>query len=149
MFSTHRVGDVLYFEIPSKELNKDMLVVGRYARAAASDPNLPGGGFGEYGGDQFTEHALRWERNGNRVILRAPSFAITADTTLPVYRAVQTSNYAPIVAIFNVDSYGPDSAAVVNVTRLFTTTIPELAAIRGQIDATPVSIMSQLRYDRM
>ena len=136
LFSTHRVGDVLYFEIPSKELNKDMLVVGRYTRAPASDPNLPGGGFGEYGGDQFTEHALRWERNGNRVILRAPQFSITADTSLPVYRAVQAANYAPIVAIFNVDAYGPDSAAVINVTRLFTTTIPELAAIRGTIDAT-------------
>ena len=134
MFSTHRVGDILYFEIPAKELNRDMLVVGRYARAAAADPNLPGGGFGEYGGDQFAEHALRWERNGNRVILRGPSFNITADTTLPVYRAVQAANYAPIIAIFNVDAYGPDSAAVVNVTRLFTTTVPELAAIRGQID---------------
>jgi hypothetical protein len=136
LFSTHRVGDVLYFEIPSKELSKDMLVVGRYNRAPASDPNLPGGGFGEYGGDQFAERALRWERNGNRVILRAPQFAITADTALPVFRAVQASNYAPIVAIFNVEAYGPDSAPVINVTRLFTTTIPEIAAIRGQIDAS-------------
>ena len=136
MFNTHRVGDNLFFEIPAKELNTDMLVVGRYTRAAAADPNLPGGGFGDYGGDQFAEHALRWERNGNRVILRGPSYAITADTSLPVYRAVQASNYAPIIAIFNVDTYGPDSAAVINVTRLFTTTIPELTAIRGQIDQT-------------
>ena len=136
MFSTHRVGDRLYFEIPAKELNRDMLIVGRYARAAAADPNLPGGGFGAYGGDQFGEEALRWERNGNRVILRAPQFNITADTGLAVYRAVETSNYAPIVAIFNVESYGPDSAAVIDVTRLFTTAIPELAAIRGQIDPT-------------
>ncbi|MDB4917464.1 MAG: peptidase and matrixin and adamalysin [Gemmatimonadetes bacterium] len=136
LFSTHRVGDVLYFEIPSGELNKDMLVVGRYTRAPASDPNLPGVGGALYGGDQFGERALRWERNGNRVILRSPSFAITADTSLSVYRAVQNSNYAPIVAIFNVESYGPDSAAVINVTRLFTTSIPEIAAIRGTIDAT-------------
>lgn len=136
MFAAHRVGDRLYFEIPSKELNKDMLVVGRYARAAAADPNLPGGGFGQYGGDQFAEATLRWERNGNRVILRSPSFAITADTALPVWRAVQAANYAPIVAIFNVDAYGPDSAAVVDVTRLFTTSIPEVAAIRGTIDPT-------------
>ncbi len=41
LFITHRVGDRLYFEIPAKELNKDQLVVGRYARAAASNPNLP------------------------------------------------------------------------------------------------------------
>jgi hypothetical protein len=136
LFSTHRVGDRLYFEIPAKELNKDQLIVGRYARAAAADPNLPGGGFGNYGGDQFSESSLRWERNGNRMILRAPSFAITADTTLPVYKAVIASNYAPIVAVFNVETYGPDSAAVVDVTRLFTTAIPEIAAIRGAIDPT-------------
>ncbi len=140
MLITHRVGDRLYFEIPAKELGKDELVVGRYARAAASNPNIPGGGFGEYGGDQFGEASLRWERNGNRVILRAPSWAITADTTLPVYRAVVASNYAPVVAAFNVDTYGPDSAAVIDVTRLFTTNIPEFAAIRGTgpqaIDAT-------------
>ena len=82
LFAVHRVGDRLYFEIPRRELNKDMLIVGRYARAAAANPNLPGGGFGAYGGDQFAERALRWERNGNRVILRSPSFDITADTTL-------------------------------------------------------------------
>ena len=136
LFSTHRVGDKLYFEIPARELNTDELIVGRYARAAAADPNLPGGGFGNYGGDQFSESSARWERIGNRVILRAPSYAITADTSLPVYRAVVASNYAPIIAVFNVETYGPDSAAVIDVTRLFTTSIPELSAIRGQIDPT-------------
>ncbi len=136
MFAAHRVGDRLYFEIPAKELNRDMLIVGRYARAAAANPNQPGGGFGAFGGDQFTEATLRWERQGNRVILRSPSFDITADTANSVYNAVQTANYAPIVAIFNVDTYGPDSAAVVEVTRLFTTAIPELVAIRGTLDPT-------------
>ena len=134
LFNAHRVGDRLYFEIPRRELNKDQLIVGRYARAAAADPAQPGGV--NYGGDQFTEATLRWERQGNRVILRSPSFAIVADTGSSVYNAVQASSYAPIVAVFNVEAYGPDSAAVVDVTRLFTTAIPELAAIRGQIDPT-------------
>ncbi|MBI3793045.1 MAG: zinc-dependent metalloprotease, partial [Gemmatimonadetes bacterium] len=57
-------------------------------------------------------------------------------STLSVYRAVLGSNYAPIVASFSVEAFGPDSAAVIDVTRLFTTSIPELAAIRGTIDAT-------------
>jgi hypothetical protein len=131
MFLVHRVNDRLYFEIPRRELNKDMLVVGRYTRAAAANPNLPGGGFGEYAGDEFLERTLRWERNGNRIVLRSPSFAITADTASPVYRAVQNSNYGPIIAVLNVESYGADSAAVVDVTRLFTTFVPELAAIRA------------------
>ena len=131
MFKTHRVGDNLYFEIPARELNKDMLLVGRYARAAAVDASNP---FGAYGGDEFGERTLRWERNGNRVILRSPSFAIMADTALPIYRAVEAGNYAPIVAVFDVAAYGPDSAAVIDVTRLYISGTPEFAAIRGQVD---------------
>lgn len=135
MFAVHRVGDKLYFEIPRKEMNKDMLVVGRYARAAATDPDLPPGQFGAYGGDQFAERTLRWDRLGNRVILRSPSFDIGADTALAVYRAVASSTYPPIIAAFNVEAYGLDSAAVIDVTKLFTTSVPEIAAIRGTIDA--------------
>ncbi|MDQ2890688.1 MAG: zinc-dependent metalloprotease [Gemmatimonadota bacterium] len=146
LFAVHRVGDKLYFEIPRRELNKDMLLVGRYARAAAADPNSPTGGFGEYGGDQFGERTLNWERNGNRVILRSPSFAITADTSLAVYRAVQSSNYAPIVAVFNVEAYGPDSAAVIDVTRLYTTSVPEFAAIRGTIDERRSYVESAIAF---
>ena len=136
MFAVHRVGDKLYFEIPRREMNKDMLLVGRYARAAAADPSLPPGQFGQYGGDQFGESTLRWERVGNRVILRRPSFDITADTALSVYKAVEASNYPPIVAVLNVEAYGPDSSAVVDVTRLYTTSVPEFAALRGSVDAS-------------
>jgi hypothetical protein len=134
MFAVHRVNDKLYFEIPNRELNKDMLLVGRFTRAAASDPRLPSGQFGNYGGDQFAERTLRWERSGNRVVLRSPSFSIVADSTTPVYRAVQAANYPPIIAVLNVEAYGPDSAAVVDVTRLYTTSVSEFAAIRGSID---------------
>ena len=134
MFAVHRIGDKLFFEIPRKEMRKDMLIVGRYAAAAAIDPDAPRSGFGAYGGDQFAERTLRWDRSGNRMILRSPSFAITADTALSVYRAVQSSNYPPIIATFNIEAYGADSAAVIEVTRLFTTAIPEIAAIRGTID---------------
>ncbi|MEO8227896.1 MAG: zinc-dependent metalloprotease [Gemmatimonadota bacterium] len=136
LFTVHRVGDKLYFEIPRSQLGRDMLMVGRYARASAADPDpAAGGGFGNYGGDQFGERTLRWDRSGNRVILRSPHFDITADTSLSVWRAVEASNYPPIIAVLNVEAYGPDSAAVVDVTRLFTTAIPEIAAIRGQVDA--------------
>jgi len=137
LFITHEVGDKLYFEIPTHELGKDMLVVGRYDRAAAaqSNPNRSGGGFGEYGGDQFMERSLRWDRHGDKIVLRSPSFAITADSSLSVYRSVEESNYPPIVATFDIAAFGPDSAAVVDVTKLFTTHVPEMAAIDGNIDA--------------
>jgi hypothetical protein len=134
MFAVHRVNEKLYFEIPRKELNKDMLLVGRYSRAAAANPRLPGGQFGNYGGDQFAERTLRWDRSGNRIVLRSPSFAIVADTSAPIYRAVEAANYPPVIAVFNVEAYGPDSAAVIDVTRLYTTSIPEFTAIRGTLD---------------
>jgi len=135
MFITHRVGSKLYFEIPQAELGKDMLLVGRYARAGAQDPNHPRGGFGEYGGDEFGEATLRWERDGNRIILVAPSYSITADSSLSVFKAVQASNYPPVVAVLDVETWGPDSAAVVDVTKLFTTSVPQFQAIDGRIDA--------------
>lgn len=128
LFSVHRVGDKLYFEIPQKEINRDLLLVGRLARSA-NDPGSSG-----YGGDEFAERILRWERQGTRVVLRSPTFEITADSTLPVYHAVSNSNYPPIVAVFNVETFGPDSAAVIDVTRLYTSSIPEFAGSRGSID---------------
>ncbi|HVX39148.1 MAG TPA: DUF5117 domain-containing protein, partial [Gemmatimonadaceae bacterium] len=131
MFIVHRIGEKLLFEIPAKELNKDELIVGRYARAAAQNPTRTGGDFGEYAGDEFGERTLRWERNGNHVILRSPSFAITADSTKAIFQNVQNSNNGEIIAIFPVEAYGPDSAAVIDVTRLFTTNVPEIAAIRA------------------
>ncbi|MEA3246437.1 MAG: zinc-dependent metalloprotease, partial [Gemmatimonadota bacterium] len=134
LFKVHTIADKLYFEIPGGELDKDMLITGRYARASAAPPQ--GNTFGNYGGDQFLNMAVHWERHGNRVVLRRVTFDITADPTQPEYRAVQNSNYGPVIATLNVEAYGPDSAAVVEVTRLFTTNIPELAAIRGNIDAT-------------
>jgi hypothetical protein len=137
LFKVHRVGERLYFEIPAKELDKDELVVGRLARAAAGNQTPgPTGGFGEYAGDEFGERTLRWERSGNRVVLRSTSFGITADSGLSVFRSVQNSNYGPVIAVFNVDTYGPDSAAVIDVTRLFTTNVQEFAAIRGSVDQT-------------
>ena len=146
MFAVHRVNEKLYFEIPRNELNKDMLLVGRFTRAAAANPRQPGGQFGSYGGDQFVERTLRWNRSGNRVILRSPSFAIVADTTTPIYRAVQAANYPPVIAVFNVESYGPDSAAVIDVTRLYTTSIPEFAAIRGSLDERRSFIENALAF---
>src|SRR6185295_7548779 len=125
LFQTHRVGDTLYFEIPRHELNKDMLLVGRFARASGGN---------SFGGDEFTERVLRWEKQGHRILLRSVTFEITADSTLPVYRAVRQATYPPIVAVFPIESFGPDSSAVIDVTRLYTTSVPEFVGARGNFD---------------
>lgn len=125
LFLTHRTGDTLYFEIPPAQLNRDMLLVGRFARTAADAGRA---------GDEFTQRVLRWERQGNRVLLRSVSYEITADTLLPIYRAVTESNYPPVVAIFPIETFGADSAPVIDVTRLYTTGVPEFVGARGNLD---------------
>jgi hypothetical protein len=63
-----------------------------------------------------------------------------------VLRAVENANYAAVIATFDVAAWGPDSAPVIDVTRLFTTAIPEIQAIPGTIDATRSFIDRHLAF---
>ena len=107
------------------ERTSHMLLVGRFARASGGN---------SFGGDEFTERVLRWERQDNKILLRSITFELTADSTLPVYNAVSQATYPPVVAVFKVEAYGPDSSAVVDVTSLYTTNVPEFTAARGSFD---------------
>jgi hypothetical protein len=129
LFKAHRRGDRLLYEIPRPELGRDFLLVTQIARTTL--------GVG-YGGQAVSNRVVRWERRDNKVLLRTASFDIMADTSLPIYQAVQAANYNPIVASFDVLTYGPDSAAVIDVSRLFTNPPPELGPgqrLRGAADA--------------
>ncbi len=130
LFKTHMIGNTLYFEIPAAELNKDMLLVTQIAK------NNEGDG---YGGEPIDTRVVRWERRGNRVLYRNVSFAIVSDPSVPIAQAVENSNFDAIFAVFPVAAYGPDSAPVIDVTRIYTSPPNEVSpiqAIRGQIDAT-------------
>jgi hypothetical protein len=118
LFKTHRIGSRLYFEIPTSALNKEMLLVTRTARVPVNQG---------YGGLQAAQNlVLKWERRDNRVLVRTVSYETVADSTTPIYRAVRNSNNDVIIAAFNVEAYGPDSAAVIEVSRLYTAPPPEL-----------------------
>ncbi|MEP6492015.1 MAG: zinc-dependent metalloprotease [bacterium] len=133
MFKTHRIGERLLFEIPRRELNKDILLLQEIAQTTV------GAG---YDGAPAGNRMVHFERRDNRVLLRGISNEIMAsDTTSPVAGAVAASNVHPIIAIFNVEAYGPDSAPVIDVSRLFTQPPTELSpaqrvAAGYTIDAT-------------
>jgi hypothetical protein len=128
LFKTHRIGSRLYFEIPGNALNKEMLLVTRAARVPVN---------AGYGGQQIGQRrVLRWERRDNRVLLRGVSYETVSDSQSPIYQAVRNSNLEPILAAFNVEAYGPDSAAVVDVTRLYTAPPPEMG-LGNQFPGTP------------
>jgi hypothetical protein len=130
VFKTHRIGARLYYEIPRPELRKEFLLVTQIAKTTL--------GTG-YGGNQVGERVIRWERRDNRILLRGVNYSIRADSNNPIAMAVEAANFEPIIASFNIEAFGPDSAAVIEVTRLFTTSIPEFgpgAALRGNVDAS-------------
>ena len=129
LFSTHVVGSRLYFEIPAKELGKDMMLV-------ASLKGTPAGiGIrGTLGNNAL----LRFERKENRILVRAVNYRnVSSDSTSRVNRALSIIQYYPIIAAFNVDAYGADSAAVIDVTRMFTGGVQELTAFGQRVAVDP------------
>ena len=70
---------------------------------------------------------MKWERRNNRVFLRSVSYDIVADRRQPIAQAVEAANNDTILMAFNVEALGKDDAPVIDVTRLFTTEVPEFS----------------------
>ena len=81
-----------------------------------------------YGGQAAGNGVVRWERKGNRILLRNVVYDVVADPKLPVARAVQASNNDTIIIAFNIEAIGKDDSAVIEATRLFTTEVTEFSA---------------------
>jgi len=115
LFRTHRVEERLYFEIPPAQLGREMLLVIRNAVEQGGGPT------------QF----YRWDRNGNRILLWQQDYRVYADSASNLASTVEAMARGPLVASFNIETFGEDSAAVIDVTRLFTSNVVEFGAIRG------------------
>ena len=118
VFTVHRLKDRLYYEIPKEALGREFLWVSQIKSTTL--------GAGQ-GGQAAGNRVVRWERRGDRVFLRSISYEITADSKTPIARAVHDANYDPIVMSFNIEALGPNDAPVVEVTRLFTSDVPEFS----------------------
>ncbi len=123
LFTVHKIDENYYYEIPDSLLGEEMLLVSRIAKTAT---NLA------YGGTKINTQTLRWERRNDEILLRHLSFENVASDTLPVYKAVQRSNFAPVLAAFDIEAIGEDSASVViEVTDLYSEDIPSLGLPQG------------------
>ncbi|HET6977815.1 MAG TPA: zinc-dependent metalloprotease [Pyrinomonadaceae bacterium] len=119
IFTIHTIKEKVYYEIPKSELGKEFLWVSQIAKTTL--------GVG-YGGQAAGNRVVKWERKGNRILLRNVSYDVVADAKLPVSRAVQASNNDTIIMAFNIEAIGKDDAAVIDVSRLFTTEVTEFSA---------------------
>jgi hypothetical protein len=118
IFAVHRIKDRIYYEIPRDRLGTAFLWVSQIARTTL------GAG---YGGQAAGNRVVKWERRGDRVLLRAVSYDVVADAKAPIAKAVEAANYDPIVMAFNIEALGKDDAPVIEVTRLFTSDVPEFS----------------------
>ncbi len=122
LFHVHRLGDDLFYEIPTVEFGQDMLWVTQIAETTAGS---------SYAGMPVGDRVVRWEQRGERVLLRDVRYGIRAETDDPISRAVEASNLAPIIKVFPVKAYGKDKMPVIDVTSLFTKDVAEFSAKRS------------------
>ncbi|MCC7052457.1 MAG: zinc-dependent metalloprotease [Gemmatimonadaceae bacterium] len=129
LFSTHLLRSRLFFEIPAKELGKDMMLVSTLKGTPA--------GIG-IRGTIGSNALLRFERKEHRIIVRAVNYRnVSTDSTNRINRAMPIIQYYPIIAAFNIEAYGADSAAVIDVTRMFTGGVQELTALGQRVAVDP------------
>jgi hypothetical protein len=119
VFTLHRIKERLYYEIPTKELDKEFLWVTQIAKTTL--------GVG-YGGQALGNRVVKWSRLNNKVYLRGISYDIVANAGDPIARAVDASNTDSIIMAFDIEAIAPSGALVIDATRLFTTDVPEFSA---------------------
>jgi hypothetical protein len=119
LFTVHRIDDRVCYEIPSSVLNQDMLW---YTEAAKTPPNIG------YGAQPVGDRIVRWERRGNNILLRDISYDKRAKESGAMQRAVELSSLAPIIMRFSILTEGKDKSAVIDVTPLLISDVPEFSA---------------------
>ncbi len=118
LFTTHRIEDKFYFEIPDSLLEREILVVNRISKAPAGAR----AGFFGYAGDQISDNVISFEKGpNNKIFLRAISHSERGRDSAGMYQSVRNSNLQPINASFSVAAYKTDSltqvrSSVIDVT---------------------------------
>ena len=124
LFAVHHKDDDFLFEIPDSLLGRDMLLI---SRIAGKMDGL--GGFAP-AGVATNRQMVRFERHGDRVLLRKYSEEAVADDTLAIAASVRANYFAPILASWAIEARGTDStSSVVDVTDFFEGDTPALSGL--------------------
>ena len=130
LFTVHRDGQILLYEIPESLLEKELLLVTRIARTAHNVG---------YGGMKANTQVVRWQRQDDKIMLRIVSYENVASEDEPIYQAVLNSNFEPIIKSFDIEALNEDSSGVViDVSSLFTSDVPIIGLQKSRRDAYKV-----------
>ncbi|HXV85107.1 MAG TPA: zinc-dependent metalloprotease, partial [Gemmatimonadales bacterium] len=124
VLQVHWVGERLYFEIPDSLLGRDFLMMTSVAATPA--------GLGAFAasGSVAQQQVLRWQRRGDRLLLRKRSYANVAQDSTAVAMSVELNNLEPIIQAFEIRARNPDSSAsVIEVTELYKEDVPAIGGL--------------------
>ena len=125
LFDVHVVDDKYYFEIPTKYLNTNMLLVSRLSKLPA---NL-GGGYVN-AGTKTNTRMINWERFRDKILIKEKSSSAIAADSLPINVSVRANNYEPTLYAFDIAAFSKDSSAVVvDVTKFYTSDIKAISGL--------------------
>ncbi len=124
VFTVHHRDEEYFFEIPDSLLGRDMLLI---SRIAGKMDGL--GGFAP-AGVAANRQMIRFERRGDQILLRKHSGVAVADDTLAIAASVEANYFAPILAAWDIEARGADSASfVIDVTDFFGGDTPHISGL--------------------
>jgi hypothetical protein len=124
LFKVHELEGKYFYEIPDSLIGREMLLVTTIAKTAD--------GIG-YGGERTNTLLIRWDQNGDNVLLKVVSYSNTAADSLPIFTAVKSSNLEPILQKFDVKAKAKDGKGVViEVTDLFNKDVQAIGLPRNR-----------------
>ena len=122
LFSTHTVKGKSYFEIPDDILDKEILVV---SRIGGFVKNL---NFGGAGVKSRPQQVIRWQKMGEKIIMRSVSYNSVASFDDPIYESVKNNNFEPVIMVFDIVTKG-EGSSVIEIDKFFTTDVAMIGAV--------------------
>lgn len=132
LFKVHKVDAKYYFEVPNSLLNKDMLLVSRYAKLPAD----LGGGYVN-AGSKTNEQLIVWERFQDKILIKVKNYSAVSNDSLPIHLSVKSNNYEPTLFAFDIATFSPDSSAtVIDVTKFYGTDVKAISGLSASMRTT-------------
>lgn len=129
LFKIHKISDKYYFEVPNQLLNKDMLLVSKFAKV----PEGLGGGYVNAGTETNTQ-MIFWDRFEDKLLIKVKSANSIANDSLPINISVKANNNDITLFSFDISAFSKDSTAtVIDVTKFFATDVKAISGLSSRI----------------
>lgn len=118
IIKTHQIDDKVFFEIPKSTQGKPLLWVTTFSRIQTG--YLP---FGL----EVQDTVVSWERRDDKILLRSVDYTMRSKVEDGTQKSLNLLNLQPIIAVFPVAANAPDGAAVIDVSSIVSSEIPEFS----------------------